>query len=352
MADTKYKFIADELETRMTRAQAGDRLPSQRSLMDEFGVSSRTIHKVFQLLKQRGVIAPSPRGTTVKDLPAAPRRNPRFYLFSMGKATDLKSDPLHRRIWERALQDGFEPVFLAPIGTVVPDWDALDCRPGDAAIFAYSSFRSAWLEPLHRCRMPFVVGNRVPENIPVNWVDWNHLELFDNLISELVTRGAREIGVFPTRSVAGDVSNIVMEVADFKRAKRSYSLYNNALDSFPDELLGDMASYADFLKGLKRLPDVIVIFDPKARSGLDNEFRRCGLGILTERLRLLESLPVSGDRPGHAGFYSEAGYRKLADKMWMLLRHVIAHPDSAPCGLKQRCSVKYYDHFRKTRKIT
>ena len=352
MAEIKYKLIAEELKRRMRAGELSGRLPSQRALMQEFGVSSRTLHKVFSLLKHQHCIAPSPRGTMIDAVPPMPQRGPRLYLFSSGTAGELETDPLCNQIRVRCVADRYEVQFHCAEGMSVDELAQWDFLPGDGCIFVYSSFHLDYLPFLRKRHIPFVVANRTPPELGIHWVDWNHLELFDNIVGALVARGAREIGFLFYRMFSGKMlNNLKMIAEDFLLSKRAYSLYNTELDAFPLEKMGNIPAYADFLAGLKRLPDVILVFNTETYQTLAAALAARHLAHGESRLLMIGSFDTRTPYYHHVGFYDEPGYRKMADKIWALFCHIVANPALAPCGLKQRCAMKYYDDFRKTKKM-
>lgn len=348
MAETKYKLIAEELVRRMRKGEFAGRLPSQRALMAEFGVSSRTLHKVFQLLKRRQCITPSPRGTQVTAAP--PERPGRIAVFVPVAEPVTPEDPLYRRLAERIAADGCEavPRHAGPLADA--DWDAMEFRPGDGCIFPYSTFRIEYAAALRERSVPFVVGNRVAPEAGVHWVDWNHLDLFDSIVGELVARGAREIGLFCSRTEPRHFpGNLPAIQQDFIAAKRGYFLFNRELDAMPAECFDDVEAYLGYLSTLHRRPDVILCLNS------------------AQRRRLIEGLTADGDRSAEArvlllnptldekaenfvvGVYGDEGYRKIADKLWTLFRQILDNPDLKPCGLKQRCTIQYGKSFLKSK---
>ena len=64
-ASVKYQKITSVLKARIADGVYADRLPSRRQLMEEFQVSSRTMHKVFTELKNLNCITPTFHGTAI-----------------------------------------------------------------------------------------------------------------------------------------------------------------------------------------------------------------------------------------------------------------------------------------------
>ncbi|MEU9097365.1 TetR/AcrR family transcriptional regulator C-terminal domain-containing protein [Streptomyces sp. NPDC048361] len=74
-----YRRIADEIRRRITSGELapGDRVPSTRGIVKEWGVALATATKVLTTLRLEGVVETIPRvGTVVSERDAAPRRQP------------------------------------------------------------------------------------------------------------------------------------------------------------------------------------------------------------------------------------------------------------------------------------
>ena len=344
----KYRRIASELEGALCDGQNGGRLPSQREVMAKYNVSSRTVHKAFQLLKQRNAIQTTHCGCFLSGKLPAVRR---CFVFVSSEGNEEADDALMERLRELAEIEQYEYVQINLKSSDVPDFQGIGCCESDIGIFVYSSFRESFLPLLRRCRMPFAVGNRMPPNISVNWVDWNHLEIFDNIILELLNRGARRIG-FLNKSSQDGTDNSGLIFKDFISAKRSYLLFNHDLDAFPVTKQGDAKAYARFLHTLKHLPDAIVVCGHSLYINLCIELKAQGLEKLQPRLFCWGiQKPLQPHLAGNAGFYSNGSYRRLAEKLFRLVKYSASHPDALPCGLKQHCVVKLWNNFRTIRKL-
>ncbi|MBR2441506.1 MAG: ATP-binding cassette domain-containing protein, partial [Clostridia bacterium] len=131
----------------------------------------------------------------------------------------------------------------------------------DAVIFTYSSFQIEAADLLKKQNIPFVSANRPPEGVEINWVDWDHMEIFNDFVGNMLMRGARKLDIFWTKPQAGLSDNHTALMYDFRAVKRSYSLFNRDLDAFPESDWGNAEKYAAHLCSLKKLPDAVWVLD-------------------------------------------------------------------------------------------
>ena len=321
----KFQKIAEELKRRIAGNAYAGHLPSRRALMQEFQVSSRTLHKVFTELKLSGAVTTSHSGTAIT--PVTPR-HARILIAAPGGADNLDNDPISRRLCEHVRDYGFDLLWCDSTRTSPAEAvREAGLTTGDGVLFTNSAFTPEVGKELLAKKIPFVSGNRPATDFPVSWVDWNHLELFDDLLGKLIGNGIRSIDFF--------VNNPAIR-ADFLAVKKSYLLYNRELDAFPMGPESDVASYARHLASLKHLPEVVFI-DGLYRSTLLEELRRldiCGDSVLCTYGQIDHPTEVP---QGIA--YSERAYRQLADKLWRLFFYLRRHPAAPPRAVKQHCEI-------------
>lgn len=133
--------VTDEIEAWVIRQglQPGDRLPAERVLADEFGVSRTVIREAVRALGARGLLAVHPGSRTVVTRPT-----PRLVSKSITRLLGLGvSDPSFLKVLEVRRSLEVEVAALAAARRTAADIDALeascaDLRDGqsDAAAFA------------------------------------------------------------------------------------------------------------------------------------------------------------------------------------------------------------------------
>ena len=340
-AAVKYQKISIELKKRIAEGLYTDRLPPRRELMQEFSVSSRTMHKVFTELKNMNCITPSAHGTSISSGAVELAKHPvRILLAAPSVNRTLPTDTLHVKLAGSIAEAGFELITCDTNHENIADVIVNNqLNSHDAVIFTYSSFQVESAELLKKHNIPFVSANRPPEGVEINWVDWDHMEIFNDFVGNMLMRGARKLDIFWTKPQAGISDNHAELMHDFRAVKRSYSLFNRDLDAFPENLWGNAEKYADHLCSLKKLPDAVWVLD-NSRKLLAELLQDRGIsdtGFLVTHDR-------SRAKDNSVAFYTKAGYINLAHKVWQLLCHVRRHQHATPRGLKQRCNVKFYEY--------
>ena len=340
-SSVKYQKISLELKKRIADGLYAERMPSRRQLMQEFSVSSRTMHKVFTALKNMNCITPTSHGTLISSNAVELAKNPvRIVLAAPAIKTTLYTDTLHIQLTQSIADAGFELIVCDTgkenMADLITDHQL---NSNDAVIFTYSSFHQQTAALLQKHHIPFVSSNRPPEGVEINWVDWDHMELFNEFVGNMLMRGARTLDIFWSTPQTHIMDNHNAIMHDFRAVKRSYSLFNRELDAFPESDWGNVEKYAEHLCNLKKLPDAVWVLDNSRRELAELLAVRgvtdTGFLVTHDRSRSQEN---------SVAFYTPQGYCKLAHKVWQLLCHVRRHPNAAPRGLKQRCEVKFYEY--------
>ncbi len=336
----KYQKIALELRKRIANGQYVDRLPPRRQLMQEFNISSRTLHKVFAELKLCGIIEPTARGCWLKKHSATALPKPGRILLATFKAAELaNSDYLIKPLVAEIRANGFEVIFCDVLQqSVVEAVQANALGAADGVIFAYSTFNVEAADFLKNLHIPFVSANRPKAGTLINWVDWDHEELFNEFVSNMRMRGARSLDIFWQQQKTVELNNHTGIIGDFRAVKRSFLLFNHELDAFPERDFGNLEKYADHLCKLKHLPDVVWVVDD-SRDMLAEKLHSRGISATD----FLITLNRSRGQKNSVAFYTPQAYAALAHKVWKLLCYLRRHPNSEPRHFKQRCEVKFYE---------
>lgn len=354
--NNKYQAICDTIKERIASKVYTDRLPPRRELMEEFQVSSRTLHKVFQQLKISGIIEPTPTGTMIcanafdKSADKA-----RIVLITPTAQENYVNDSITQTIAGNILKYDFLVDWqVAKKEDVLATLKKCDLTAKDSVIFTNSTFSVEAGNYLKENKISFVSVNRPAMGVDINWVDWNHLELFDDVTGYLVNRGARYLAFFGTGSSSASESdfrklpdNHWQIVEDFEAAKKSYLLFYHKMPENAGELYCNVKKYVEYLLTLKHLPDVIWCGCRKARNVIAENLRQHG--IAPDRILLIYMTHQPNEDVGSFGTYTLRSLEKLGNKAWELLMFSRLHPN-APCrGIKQHCEILFNKSLKKIR---
>ena len=343
----KYLHICLEIKKRIAGKFYTERLPSRRQLMQEFEVSSRTIHKVLEELKLQGIVETTPSGTLLRRQPAAaPAEREQILLFSPEEADFTEKCLASWRIMQLAAADLVEIKKYVKDSNIKVEtlFEQIPIERCDGIIFINSSYNSADGDFLKARHIPFVSGNRPGIGENINWVDWNHLELFDDMLGEIVSRGVRSVDFFMPELPSGRMpDNFSQIMADFRAAKKSYMLYNPELDDREIEEPCSVEKYAEFIANLKHLPDAMLLFYSHYTMLID-ELRKYDLDLTSRMVCIGGSCELDENTQI---LYTHRARRQLGEKIWKLLQYVRHHTDAPPRGVKQRCELKFSAEFKK-----
>ncbi|MGW7671269.1 GntR family transcriptional regulator [Streptomyces sp. NPDC054775] len=150
-----YRRIAAELlgELRQGATPPGERLPGERQLAAQFGVSRETVRQALQMLRHGGLVATDRRGTHAVLLGAAPDRLP-SPAFPVGAAHD--TEPGRATVtWEVPTPGHARALGLAPLRpTLVHRYTsaAVDGSGTRTAVTSFSAVAVAEVPELARYR--------------------------------------------------------------------------------------------------------------------------------------------------------------------------------------------------------
>ena len=352
--NNKYQAICDTVKDRIARKVYTDRLPPRRELMEEFQVSSRTLHKVFQQLKINGIIEPTPTGTMIcanafdKSADKA-----RIVLITPTAQENYVNDRITQTIAGNILKYDFLVDWqVAKKEDVLATLKKCDLTAKDSVIFTNSTFSVEAGNYLKENKISFVSVNRPAMGVDINWVDWNHLELFDDVTGYLVNRGARYITYFGSGSSVSVESgfqilpdNHWQIVEDFEAAKKSYLLFYPQISKHTEDLYCNVEKYVEYLLTLKHLPDAIWCGNSITKNIIAENLLQHG--VASGRILLIYMTHQPNEDVGSFGTYTLRSLEKLGNKAWELLMFSRLHPN-APCrGIKQHCEILFNKSLKK-----
>lgn len=339
--NNKYQAICDTVKDRIARKVYTHRLPPRRELMEEFQVSSRTLHKVFMQLKIAGLIEPTPTGTVVCNSDkSAGAAKPKIVLITPVAPARHAGDPFIQSIIAHIEKYEFELDWSVCVkNNVLETLQHKSLSSRDSVIFTNSTFALEAGNYLKEKNITFVSANRPAKGVDINWVDWNHLELFDNVIGTLVNCGARYITFFgsgsPEHTNLCIPDNHWQILDDFEAVKKSYLLFYPKTGEHSADLYCDSEKYVDYLLSQKHLPDVIWCGNHKTKVNVDKILTRRGIAPGKIFLLCMSHYPAAEE--DFFGVYTPQSLQKFGNKVWELLMFCRLHPE-APCrGIKQQC---------------
>lgn len=162
-----YRRIAEELLGASHATPApGERLPSERRLAGQFGVSRETVRQALQVLRHDGLVETDRRGSRVALRASPPRGRPQgastagaaaFLAFPVGasSADDAPATARTAVSWEPPPPEHAEALGLAPDRpTLVHRYESADADGGGlrTAVTSFSAVAVAEVAELARCR--------------------------------------------------------------------------------------------------------------------------------------------------------------------------------------------------------
>lgn len=349
--ENKYQAICNILKERIAAGFYTDKLPPRRELMEEFQVSSRTLHKVFVQLKMLGIIDPSPQGTVICSAGVETKHcKPVIILITPSEQSEHVDDVFIQTIIDNINKHNFELDWsVCTSNKTLEMLKNKSLSRKDSVIFANSTFSVEAGNYLKEKNITFVSSNRPAMGVDINWVDWNHLELFDDIIGSMVNCGARYMTFFSSGSAARIQDylpdNHWQILDDFEAAKKSYLLFYPKISERSEELYCDAEKYVDHLLTHKHLPQVIWSGCCEAKAQLIEALQK--RKINTDKILFICLSHRTGAGSDYLGIYAPRSLQKLGKKVWESLMFSRLHPQ-APCrGIKQHCEFVYNKSFKK-----
>ena len=175
MADPKWRQVLEDLEHRLATGEIADRFPTDRELVEHYGVSRHTVREAVRHLRARGVIdRERGRGSTVRIPEFAPPSGALYSLFR-----EVESQGIPQTSTVLALDTRPDAPAAEQLGL-----------PAGVRLFHLERIRYAGTQPLavDTVWLPPDLGE------PLLDVDFTHTALYDQLEERLGVRltGGRE----------------------------------------------------------------------------------------------------------------------------------------------------------------
>lgn len=209
MAEVKHIEITRRLEENIRARRYQDRLPPVRELVKEFDTTVRTMTKAIKPLAEAGLVLPTSNGTRIcLDNPIRPKTGMVNIVYRWMREGRSNYDALLEDLKKLAAEHGYKSVLMevsdAEVFNDVEFWKSARV---DGHIFVYSSFYNLLSRHLTLHNIPFVVGNWMPINYGVHWVDFNNEQMIYSLVEQIVnyTGNHRIAFTFPGSVSAGQL---------------------------------------------------------------------------------------------------------------------------------------------------
>lgn len=314
MARTKHTEITKQLRDNILSRRYQDYLPPVRTLVKEFDTSVRTMTKAIKPLTESGLILPTNQGTKIFiDQPIRPKTGVIAIICSraiFGKPAE--HDPLLDDLKKLATDNGYQSVLMEISDEkILSDVNFLESVRVDGYIFIYSSFYKLISRHLPQHNIPFVVGNWMPINYGVHWIDFNNEQMMYSLVEQIVnhTKNHKIAFTFPGSVNAGQLW-----------LRERWSAIAEHFD-LPD-YVGNGLCFSHDLEGAAREwvelpePPEIIISNHRNVQTLKDIFNSRQLP-----LQLVIRSDVSQEV--EAWRYPEADYHVLAQEIWKVFSRVI-----------------------------
>jgi DNA-binding transcriptional regulator YhcF (GntR family) len=313
MAEVKHTEITRILEEKILSRHYQDRLPPVRELVREFDTSVRTMTKAIKPLSEAGLVVPTSNGTRI--CLSSPRRkrtgvvNIVYRWVSERRSQhDILLDDLKKLVAAAGCKSVLMEVSDAEIFNDVEFWKSARV---DGHIFVYSSFYNLLSRHLTLHNIPFVVGNWMPINYGVHWVDFNNEQMMYLLVEQIVRQTGNHRIAFTFPGSVSTGQHWLKERWGAIAAHFDLPDYTGSGLCFSKDLEGAAREWA----ALPAPPEIIISNHQNVRV-LRESFEAKNLP-----LQLVLRSDVGEDTA--AWRYSGADYHLLAKEIWTVFEQVV-----------------------------
>ncbi|MBQ8751902.1 MAG: substrate-binding domain-containing protein, partial [Clostridia bacterium] len=196
----KYAHIAQILRQRVTDGQYTDRLPTERELMEEFGVSRVTVRKSFEVLQQELPLRRSKKGGTHLLAPQPTKTGKRQLVLLMPNSTEESIEIITgvESYFSRSglsLTVKFTDLSVKSERVILEELLELDIAGFLIYPAATTANRDMFLGIMER-GIPLVFIDRSPSRITCSSVSINNQQVAMDVVNFLYEQGHRQIAFF------------------------------------------------------------------------------------------------------------------------------------------------------------
>ncbi|MBQ6473810.1 MAG: GntR family transcriptional regulator, partial [Victivallales bacterium] len=267
MQTSKHSQITQDIEAGIRSRRWRDKLPTVRELAAAYQVSSRTMQKALAPLRQSRLILPEGSRGSLINYSRQPRRHSGIIgIYANLRHQGVASDPLLSTLQTLVEESGYRPFFAnMPAPELFDNEDFWRDTPLDGYIFVYSTIRMPLVSTLRMAGIPFVCANRLPERIPVSWVDFDHQPALRQVVEKLLQCGYRRLALYdrPSYSTHSDTSrNTWKKLMDELGVPRRHRYQVGGIRN--DHPLQDLAQCLDTWYARSQPPQAIITWNSAA----------------------------------------------------------------------------------------
>ena len=329
MQNSKHSQITQDIEAGIRSRRWRDKLPTVRELAAEYRVSSRTMQKALAPLRQSRLILPEGSRGSLINYKRQPRRHSGIIgIYANLRHQGVASDPLLSKLQTLVEASGYRPFFAnMPVPELFDNEEFWRDTPLDGYIFVYSTIRMPLVSTLRMAGIPFVCANRLPEHIPVSWVDFDHQPALRQIVEILLQTGYLRLALYdrPSYSTHSDTSrNIWKNLMDELGVPRRHRYKVGGMRN--EHPLQDLEQCLDSWYVRSRPPQAIITWNSSANEAekLLRAHKR-PIPLLIQRFTCTTSLDER-----HCTVQENPDYTRLAVEAWRLLSREIDHPEASP----------------------
>lgn len=310
---TKHPSITKQIRQNIVSRHYRERIPSVRQLAKDFDTTVRTMTKALKPLIEEGILLPTARGTKIcRTFLQRKKTGIVGIVFSAGQLRPTEEDTLLVELKKYAEKDAYQVEYLEISDqNIFRDINFWREHPAEGFIFVYSSYYRFLSRQLVLHDVPFVIGNWMPINYGVHWIDFNNEQMIFSLVEQIITHAQNHKIAFTFPGTVDTGKNWLRE--RWTAIAEHFELPKYGKD--PVCYGKDLQAIAKYLLAQEVVPEIVIVNHNNPEI-LYNEFKKAG-----KKVQLV--LREDKDSTLPAWTYPKAKYDKLAEKIWQVFNAVL-----------------------------